>query len=152
MKVQTELEPKMTARQSRPRPSSQVGHPTRHVANQNLKIKIKNPLFISRFHQFCTSLHQLPPQPISARSRFSRTQLPIAPGNSRSHFFQLPIAPDSSRSIFSKRDLSGPIGSYRELSGPKAVFPILGLTKPAAAEVSLSKLNPLPDIETSKVK
>jgi hypothetical protein len=70
---------------------------------------------LASFHFFTTpSLQSLTP---------ALYKLPIGPDSSRSDFIQLPIAPDSSRSILSKRDLSGPTGSYRDLSGPFSLFP-----------------------------
>src|SRR5712691_4498186 len=42
---------------------------------------------------------------------------------SRSLTVQLPIAHDSSRLDYRNRELSGPIVSHRELSGPKTIFP-----------------------------
>jgi hypothetical protein len=57
-------------------------------------------------------------------------QLYSTPDSSRSDWPQLPIGPGSSRSILvktgvssSKRELPGPIGTYRELSGPKSQIP-----------------------------
>src|SRR5712672_296023 len=65
-----------------------------------------------------------PPIPHSAFRTLHSTvpshQLPIAPDNPTP---RVRITPDSSRQLSEKRGLSGPIGSYRELSGPKSNFP-----------------------------